>query len=205
MMAKEQSHSPGSGSDHAPDDAMDASSQAESGAEFLELEVPEEVLRHLDEARQECERLREQAARARADYANLNRRSEEAIGRARDEGANEVFRRLLPVLDDLDRALAQASPAAAEGGLAAGVRLIREELRRIGDIMGLREVRPSRGTEFDANAHQALIRQAAPGQPPGTVVEVMQVGYERGGTVLRPAAVSVAAPPDDSQDECCDG
>jgi len=98
-------------------------------------------------------------------------------------------RELLPVLDDLERAL-QAAEEHEEAKLEEGVRLVHrafaEALRR----EGLEEI--ATDGRFDPHVHEALLAQPVEGAEPGSVVDVVQKGYRLGDLVLRPARVIVA-------------
>jgi len=166
---------------HIPDDADDADPLVSS-------------------LREEIDQLNQQVLRSRADYANLQRRSMDTAARARDEAICAVFRELIQVFDQFDRALVQPTDQLTLSSVMEGLRMIRQEFARIGIAMDVREISPAPGSEFDPMEHQALIRQPTDEYPPNSVVAVLQVGYARGTTVLRPASVSVAADPEASAD-----
>jgi molecular chaperone GrpE len=109
-------------------------------------------------------------------------------------GKAEVLRDVLPVLDDLERAI-QAAGLDPEGdsddGLAHGVLLVFRGLRDALVRNGIEAVDP-KGERFDPNLHEALSTQAADGAEAGTVVETMQKGYRLGEQLIRPARVVVA-------------
>jgi molecular chaperone GrpE len=113
---------------------------------------------------------------------------------ASGRGKAEVLRDVLPVLDDLERAL-QAAGLDPEGdsddGLAHGVILVFRSLRESLGRHGVEAVDPT-GERFDPQAHEALSMQAADGVESGTVVETMQKGYRLGEQLIRPARVVVA-------------
>jgi molecular chaperone GrpE len=109
-------------------------------------------------------------------------------------GKAEVLRDVLPVLDDLERAL-QAADLDPEGdsedGLAHGVLLVFRSLRDSLAKHGIEAVDPT-GERFDPNLHEALSAQPAEGVESGVVVETMQKGYRLGEQLIRPARVVVA-------------
>jgi molecular chaperone GrpE len=102
---------------------------------------------------------------------------------------------LLPVLDDLERALAAAEEH-EEAKLEEGVRLVHQELRSALDREGLAEI--DTNGSFDPHVHEALLSQPTGDRAEGTVLEVLQKGYKLGDRVLRPARVVVAAPPEEA-------
>ena len=185
MTADEQMR--GDDGDYAVDleDTGDDKAAQSQGSDDLEQSLREEI-----------ERLHQQVLRGRADYANLQRRSMDAAARAREDAVGDVFRQLIQVFDQFDRALEQPPEQMTLPQFMEGMRMVRLELARIGTSLDVREVRPARGEEFNPMEHQALFRQPTDELPPNTVVAVLQVGYARGSTVLRPASVSVAAEAD---------
>ncbi|HKQ96767.1 MAG TPA: nucleotide exchange factor GrpE, partial [Candidatus Polarisedimenticolia bacterium] len=104
----------------------------------------------------------------------------------------DLMRRVLPVLDDLDRAIAAARAAGREGALADGVALIRERLRQAMAAEGVEEIATA-GTPFDPSVAEAVSTESTtdPGKN-GLVVEEIERGYRLGGALLRPARVRVA-------------
>ncbi|MBM4415132.1 MAG: nucleotide exchange factor GrpE [Chloroflexi bacterium] len=135
----------------------------------------------------ELEQLRAQYLRAAADYQNLRRRSEEE----RQEWTRYSFAALvvnyLPVLDDLERALASVDAEIAGHRWVEGVRMVERKFRATLEASGVRPL-PAEGQPFDPSVHEAVT--FAPG-PEGHVVAVLQPGYAIDGRVLRPARVVV--------------
>jgi molecular chaperone GrpE len=109
-------------------------------------------------------------------------------------GKLQMARDVVPVLDDLERAL-QAAGLDPEGdsddGLAHGVLLVFRGLRETLGRNGIEQVDPS-GEKFDPNQHEALSTMAVDGTESGVVVEVMQKGYRFGDKLIRPARVVVS-------------
>ena len=106
-----------------------------------------------------------------------------------------LAKELLPALDNLDRALADAGKAAGEDDpLVSGVRLVRSELSAALARAGIESFSPV-GEQFDPSLHEAVAtaRCSADGAKSGTVLEVYQPGYRLGASVIRPARVVVAA------------
>jgi molecular chaperone GrpE len=109
-------------------------------------------------------------------------------------GKAEVLGDVLPVLDDLERALQAAGldpEGDSEDGLAHGVLLVFRSLREALIRNGVEAVDPT-GERFDPQLHEALSTQPADGVEPGVVVETMQKGYRLGEQLIRPARVVVA-------------
>jgi molecular chaperone GrpE len=115
---------------------------------------------------------------------------------AAGRGRSEVIREVVPVLDDLERALAAAgievaAEAVPEEPLAQGVLLVFRTLRDTLARNGIEPVDP-KGERFDPQWHEALSTQPADGAEPGTVLEVVQKGYRLGDQLIRPARVVVS-------------
>ena len=144
----------------------------------------------VDELARERDELVDALQRLQAEFANYKKRAareqEALVTRAHER----LVKDLLPVLDDLGRAL-EAAEQHEEAKLEEGVRLVHRQLASVLDREGLAEI-PTDGA-FDPNVHEALLTQPSD-EPPGSVLEVIQRGYTLGDRVLRPARVVVAAP-----------
>jgi molecular chaperone GrpE len=128
--------------------------------------------------------------RVAADFENSRKRvareQEGLVARAHER----LVKELLPVLDDLERALAAAEEH-EEAKLEEGVRLVHEELKSALKREGLAEIETN--GRFDPHVHEALLSQPSDAEE-GSVLEVVQKGYKLGDRVVRPARVVVAAP-----------
>lgn len=134
------------------------------------------------------------AKRTKADFENFRKRMSAEVLAAAGRGKAEVLRDVLPVLDDLERALQAAGldpEGDSEDGLAHGVLLVFRSLRDSLAKHGIEAVDP-RGERFDPTLHEALSTQPADGTEAGTVVETLQKGYRIGEQLIRPARVVVA-------------
>jgi molecular chaperone GrpE len=128
--------------------------------------------------------------RVAAEFENYRKRvardQESLVARAHER----LVKELLPVLDDLERALAAAEEH-EEAKLEEGVRLVHRELAAALQREGLAEI--DTGGQFDPHVHEALLSQPSAARE-GSVIEVVQKGYRLGDRVVRPARVVVAAP-----------
>jgi molecular chaperone GrpE len=131
--------------------------------------------------------------RVAAEFENYRKRvlrdQESLVARAHER----LVKELLPVLDDLERALAAAEEH-EEAKLEEGVRLVHRELADALAREGLAEIETN--GVFDPHVHEALLSQPSD-QDEGSVLEVVQKGYRLGDRVLRPARVVIAAPRED--------
>jgi len=134
--------------------------------------------------------------RAMAEADNVRRRAQrDAEDRVRY--ANEaLLREVIPVLDNLDRALASARAAGGAESVVSGVELIQRELLRVLERAGVARY-SAVGHPFDPTRHEAIARVVSVDAAPDTVVSETAPGYLLHGRVLRPAMVAVAAAPDE--------
>ena len=153
----------------------------------------------------ERDQLKALAQRTQADFVNYKRRTDEERGLVSRNASNQVLSRLLPVLDDLQRA-AEAMPEGASGSWGDGVKMILQNLQALVQTEGVSVYEPAPGDTFDPNAHEAVYYQPTSEQAPGAVLSVVRPGYRSADRVLRPAQVVVAreseseAPPNDGFD-----
>jgi molecular chaperone GrpE len=118
---------------------------------------------------------------------------EERATLAREANVSFLLR-LLPVLDDFERALANASPTELQSSWGQGVQLVERNLR---GVLGAEDVQriDAAGAEFDPREHEALGSQPTTEVAEGHVLHVVRPGYRKGDRVIRPAQVIVAARP----------
>src|SRR5436309_8384428 len=149
-----------------------------------------ELEQRLEEVERERDEYLNDLKRVAADFDNYRKRAardqESLVTRAHER----LVKELLPVLDDLERALAAAEEH-EEAKLEEGVRLVHEELKSALKREGLAEIETN--GRFDPHVHEALLSQPSEAEE-GSVLEVVQKGYRLGDRVVRPARVVVAAP-----------
>ena len=169
-----------------------------SGAGAGQPDAAQEIEADFDRLLADTQRERDEylnlAKRTKADFENFRKRMTAEVLAATGRGKAEVLRGVLPVLDDLERAL-QAAGLDPEGdsddGLAHGVLLVFRSLRETLTRNGIEALDPT-GEKFDPTLHEALSTRPADGTEAGTVVETMQKGYRLGEQLIRPARVVVA-------------
>ena len=127
--------------------------------------------------------------RLKAEFDNFRKRTARESAAQSARAGEALVKELLPVLDDLERALVAAEKH-EEAKLEEGVRLVHRALADVLARAGLSEIET--GGAFDPHVHEALLAQPVEGADPGAVVEVLQKGYRLGDRVLRPARVVVA-------------
>jgi molecular chaperone GrpE len=128
--------------------------------------------------------------RAAADLENLRKRQKRELDDAKLESKGRVLKEMLPVVDNLERAIEHATTQAGTNPIVEGVQLV---LRQFVTAFERLEVTPieALGQPFDPNLHEAISQQESDAAP-GTVVQVLQRGYKAGERLLRPALVVVA-------------
>jgi molecular chaperone GrpE len=166
-----------------------------SHGEASQEQVESDLAQLLADAEAKRDEYLDIARRAQADFENYRKRMAAEVQAAALRGKAEVARGVVPVLDDLERAL-QAAGLDPEGDsddpLSHGVLLVFRNLRETLGRNGVEVVDP-KGEKFDPNFHEALSTVQVEGAEAGVVVEVMQKGYRFEGHLIRPAMVVVAA------------
>ena len=150
-------------------------------------------------AQQQIERLTQQrgeaedrALRSHAELENFRKRVRREMEDERKYAAMPVLRDLLPVVDDMDRAVAAAESSSDSEGLLSGVKMVRAQLDEVLQEHGCRRVE-AQAAPFDPAVHEAIMQQPTSDHPPGTVIQVAKDGYLLHDRVVRPAQVVVSA------------
>jgi len=184
--------------DHAADDdEVEIIEGAEEADETEGLEVePEERIHALDE---EVEELADDKAmlldslqRLKADFDNYRKRMLREQARILETAEADMIKKLLPVMDNLERAL-ESSGGEESDGLKQGVARVLELMMDTLGREGLETIDPG-GEPFDPEHHEAMMVVETDDCPEGTVVDVVQKGYRFNGVLLRPAMVRVSCP-----------
>jgi molecular chaperone GrpE len=128
--------------------------------------------------------------RLAAEFENYKKRTAREQASLSTRATERLVKELLPIVDDLERAL-EAAEEHEEAKLEEGVRLVHRQLASALEGEGLAEIETE--GKFDPHVHEALLSQPSEADE-GTVIEVLQKGYRLGDRVLRPARVVVAAP-----------
>ena len=145
----------------------------------------------LAQAEADRDRYLELARRTQADFENYRKRAAKEAASAGERAKTGLLRELLPVLDNLERALEAVSDE-EHGALAEGLRLVHTELLGVLSRNGVEPI-DAEGQPFDPTVHEALSTQAQDGVSAGQVLHVAEKGYKLNEAVLRPARVVVSA------------
>ena len=141
----------------------------------------------------ERDQLFDRLQRLAAEFDNFRKRNARENAALAERANERLVKELIPILDDLGRAL-EAAAEHEEAKLEEGVRLVHRSLSELLTKEGLAEI--ATDGRFDPHVHEALLSQASDAEE-GSVIEVVQKGYKLGEKVIRPARVVVAAPPED--------
>src|SRR5215208_430194 len=154
-------------------------------------EQAETVEDELGEVTRQRDEYLDALQRSQAEFANYRKRVARDQASLVARAAERLVKELLPVLDDLERAL-EAANEHEEATLEEGVRLVHRSLAAALAKEGLQEI--ATNGRFDPHTQEALLSQPSD-EEEGTVIQVVQKGYRLGDRVLRPARVVVAGPP----------
>ncbi len=152
----------------------------------------------IEEATPSREELLELLRRERASFLNYKRRVEQERAVDQERARGEVVLRLLPVLDELDRALAHRPPDLETHPWAEGVALIHRRLLETLRELGVERV-GSEGESFDPALHEAVLYEQWPDSDGRRIKQVLRPGYRLGDRLLRPAQVIVVGPAEATQ------
>lgn len=157
-----------------------------SVAEPVELQA---LQQRLAQAEKEAADYKDQWLRAAADYKNFKRRAETERAELIRSASSALLIKLLPIVDDFDRSIANISAEIAATPWWGGTQLIAQKLRTLLESEGAKPIE-ALGHDFDPNLHEAVIYEDAEGQD-GKVIAELQRGYKLNERVLRPTMVKV--------------
>jgi molecular chaperone GrpE len=156
----------------------------ETGLELVGESAPETPV---DALKREVTELKDSLLRRSADLENFRKRAERERQLAASDAAADVFKELIPILDNFYRAL---TARGSDEALRAGVEMIARQMRAFLESRGI-VVDDPLGQPFDPKRHEVLTHEAAAGHKDGVVLEVFQKGYSLKDRLLRPALVKV--------------
>ena len=167
---------------------VDVEGVSEEAEAVNEEATPVNLAAELEKAQQEIIDLKDSSLRVQAEAQNIRRRSEGEVDKARKFALEKFATELLPVMDNLERALQAAGEGASD---MDGVELTRKSLEDVFKRFKIEAVNPA-GEPFDPQLHQAMSMIENPDCEPNTVLNVIQKGYSLNGRLLRPAMVMVS-------------
>ena len=159
-----------------------------------ELEISDEAI-EIDTLRAERDQFRDRFMRALAESENARKRAEKDRREAENYGGSKLSRDLLPVYDNMKRALEAATEEqkAVSAALIEGIELTMRELVNVFGRHGIRPLTPAVGDRFDPKEHEAMFEAPLPGTQAGNIIQVSTEGFMLHDRLLRPAQVGVSS------------
>lgn len=169
--------------------------EAEAYADDMD-EIDNEAL-EIEQLRAERDELKDRFMRALADAENARKRSERDRREAENYGGSKLSRDMLPVYDNMKRALetVTAEQKEANAALIEGIELTMRELLTVFKKHGIEIIAPQVGDKFDPQLHQAMFEAPVPGTNAGDIIQVAAEGFMLHDRLLRPAQVGVSSTP----------
>jgi molecular chaperone GrpE len=175
-----------------PERAQATSSPEGNGADGnVDATMVLEDLQQLRTRAQERDQFLELLKRTQADFENFQKRVKRDQDQERRYWNSDLARGLLPVLDNLDRAMGAAKQAGESGPLVQGVGMVQNQLLDLFRRHGITRIE-AEGKPFDPHLHQAVMQKPSAEVPPNTVLQVLEQGFMIHDRVLRPASVVVS-------------
>ncbi|UWQ91441.1 nucleotide exchange factor GrpE [Aliisedimentitalea scapharcae] len=175
-------------------DDIDTAEAEELAEEFAEIDEAELELESLKAERDE---FKDRFMRALADAENSRKRGDKARRDAEQYGGSKLARDMLPVYDNMKRALETATDEQREvsGALIEGIELTMRALRDVFGKHGVQVITPEVGDRFDPQFHEAMFEAPLPGTKAGDIIQVSAEGFMLHDRLLRPAQVGVSSNP----------
>ncbi len=169
------------------DEALDAAAVEDTDAHQASIDA---LVAERDE-------LKDRMLRALADAENSRKRAAKDRQEAQAYGGTRIARDLLPVYDNLHRALlaAKEDEASTSTAIVEGVELTLKELMTVFDRHGVKAIEPQVGDKFDPQEHEAMFEAPVPGTSAGDIIQVSATGFMLHDRLLRPAQVGVSSTP----------
>ena len=179
------------------DDFLDDVDEAEAEAFADEMEEIDDEALELDQLRAERDELKNKFMRALADAENARKRSDRDRREAENYGGSKLSRDMLPVYDNMKRALETVTEEQKEANAALieGIQLTMRELLSVFKKHGIEVIAPEVGDRFDPQHHQAMFEAPVPGTKAGDIIQVAAEGFMLHDRLLRPAQVGVSSTP----------
>ena len=171
--------------------ADDDTSSVDEMADQTDAEPVDEAAEALAKAEAEAAEWRDKYLRLQAEFDNYRKRTLKEKMSLVESGGENVIKALLPVVDDVDRALVAMEKSDDVEALRGGVRLISQKFNEVMRQQGVSEIEAV-GKEFDVDHHEAVARFPIEGKASGEIIDVVQKGYKLGEKVIRYAKVVVA-------------
>jgi molecular chaperone GrpE len=184
-------------SDSEANDFLDSLAEAEAETfEDMEKEISDQDA-EIDALRAERDEFKDRFMRALADAENARKRADKDRREAENYGGSRLSRDILPVYDNMKRAVlvAQEDENAASAALMEGIELTMRELLNVFRKHGIDVIAPEVGDRFDPKIHEAMFEAPLPGTKAGDIIQVSGEGFMLHDRLLRPAQVGVSSNP----------
>ena len=183
------------GSGTAPEEDLALEDEEIAGPE---VDLSQEPVDEVDALRAERDELNDRLLRTLAESENVRKRAERDRRESEKYGGTRIVRDLLPVYDNLRRALDSSAEAEGEAdkALSEGVELTLRELLKVLSKHGVEPIVPEVGDAFDPQSHEAMFEAPVPGTKAGEILQVMAEGFLLHDRLVRPAQVGVSSNPD---------
>lgn len=177
--------------------ALSEQDEGEDQEDLIDIESEAADFEEIDSIRAERDDYRDKFMRALADAENSRKRADRDRREAENYGGSKLSRDLLPVYDNLSRAIGAASEEMDESAKAIveGVQLTMRELVNVFRKHGIEPITPEVGDKFDPKLHQAMFEAPLPGTKAGDIIQVSSEGFMLHDRLLRPAQVGVSSAP----------
>lgn len=177
------------------DEFLDDIAEAEAEEILQNLDELEDEAIELDELKAERDEFKDRWMRALADAENSRKRADKARRDAEQYGGSRLARDMLPVYDNMKRAVEAITDEQKETAAAVieGIELTMRELLNVFKKHGLEMIRPEVGDRFDPNQHEAMFEAPVPGTKAGEIIQVSAEGFMLHDRLLRPAQVGVSS------------
>lgn len=177
------------------DEFLDDIDQAEEEAFEQEMAEITDEEAEIDTLRAERDAYQDKFMRALADAENARKRSEKDRREAENYGGSKLARDMLPVYDNMKRALEAATDEQKQvsAALIEGIELTMREVRNVFSKHGITVISPEVGDRFDPQHHEAMFEAPLPGTNAGDIIQVSAEGFMLHDRILRPAQVGVSS------------
>lgn len=177
------------------DDFLDDIEQVEAEEQAQHAEEIDDTEAEIEALRAERDAFQDKFMRALADAENARKRSEKDRREAENYGGSKLARDMLPVYDNMKRALEAATDEQKEvsAALIEGIELTMRELLNVFSKHGITLISPEVGDRFDPNHHEAMFEAPLPGTKQGEIIQVSAEGFMLHDRILRPAQVGVSS------------
>ncbi len=173
-------------------DAVEQPEVSDNGQESAETTLPPTVEEQLAAAEAEAEDYKDRWLRSQAEFANARKRMEKQRLDTYTNATAAVMDKLLPIVDDFDRAMENLPAEISEHSWLEGIQLVQRKLMATLDNFNVTPIEAV-GEQFDPNLHEAITQEPTDEFESGVVCRVLQTGYKIGDRVIRPSLVVVAA------------